>query len=110
MKRLTDRQVAVLACVERLGGGTLPAIHTELRDGRAPSETRRVLGSLVARGLIVQTGNPTWTYLGELSAEEQRQWVASGRRLPGRGEIVRFASAHICVPPGSLPAQPRETI
>jgi DNA-binding IclR family transcriptional regulator len=63
-RRLTDRQVAVLAAVERLGRPTIPDLRTQF-PALAPSEIHRVLKSLIGRGYVEASGNPMWVYLGE---------------------------------------------
>jgi hypothetical protein len=60
MKRLTDRQVAVLAAVERLGRATLPDLRYEFPD-LAPST---VLDALKKKGLVESSGKREWAYLG----------------------------------------------
>lgn len=63
MRRLTDRQVAVIAAVERLGSPTLPDLHFEFPD-LAPSTVLRTLEALGAKGLITSCGNPQFAYQG----------------------------------------------
>jgi DNA-binding IclR family transcriptional regulator len=63
-KRLTDRQVAVLAAVERLGQPTIPDLWQEF-PALAPSEIYRVLKALIRRGYVEESGNRHWVYLGE---------------------------------------------
>ena len=62
-RRLTDRQVAVLAAVERLGQPTIPDLWPEF-PALAPSEIHRVLKALIRKGLVERSGNPQWAYLG----------------------------------------------
>jgi DNA-binding IclR family transcriptional regulator len=80
-RRLTDRQVAVLAAVERLGHPTIPELHTQF-PALAPSEIHRVLKSLINRGRVEMSGNPTWVYLGEPPP-------GFGHPVPAE-EVVRF--------------------
>jgi DNA-binding IclR family transcriptional regulator len=63
MRRLTDRQVSVLAAVERLGSPTLPDLHFEFPQLPA-STVFRTLDALEARGLIEMSGDRRWRYLG----------------------------------------------
>ena len=62
-RRLTDRQVAVLAALERLGDSTLPELREEFPE-LAPSELRRVLTALERRGLVCSRGDEEGVYLG----------------------------------------------
>ena len=57
MRRLTDRQVAVLAAIERLGSPTLSDLQREL-PALTPSEMTRVIAALVIRGLVAEAGEP----------------------------------------------------
>lgn len=63
MKRLTDRQVAVLAAVERIGRPTLPDLRFEFPH-LAPSTVFRTLEALERKGLVQSSGNRHWRYLG----------------------------------------------
>jgi hypothetical protein len=63
MRRLTDRQVAVLAAVERLGQPTLPDLRHEFPH-LAPSTVLRTLDALERKGRVLSTGNRHWVYLG----------------------------------------------
>lgn len=65
MKKLTARQTAVLATVERLGEPTIPDLKGQFPP-LYPSEIWRVLCSLERRGLVAFSGNPYWRYLGDL--------------------------------------------
>ena len=62
-RKLTDRQVAVLAAVERLGDATLPEITAEFR-GLSASRVLRVLEALILRELVEWRGDLRWVYLG----------------------------------------------
>ena len=57
MRKLTDRQVAVLAAIERLGWPTLPELRDELSE-LTQSEIIRVVAALVIRGLVAEAGKP----------------------------------------------------
>jgi hypothetical protein len=57
VRKLTDRQVAVLAAIERLGWPTLDGLRHELH-ALPPSEINRVVAALVIRGLIREAGKP----------------------------------------------------
>ncbi len=81
-RRLTDRQVAVLAAVERLGRPTIPELWDEF-PALAPSEIYRVLKALIAKGYVEMSGNPHWVYLGEPPAD-------FGHAVPPH-EVVRFS-------------------
>jgi hypothetical protein len=63
VRRLSDRQVAVLAAVERLGQPTLPDLRFEFPHV-APSAIYRTLQALEAKGFVASSGNPHWRYLG----------------------------------------------
>jgi len=63
MKRLTDRQLAVLAAVERLGRPTLPDLRYEF-PGLSPSTVLRTLDALEKKGLVRSSGKREWAYLG----------------------------------------------
>jgi hypothetical protein len=62
-RRLTPRQTAVLAAVERHGAATVPDLRDDF-PGLAPSTVARVLGVLVERGLVRRSGDPALVYLG----------------------------------------------
>lgn len=64
VRRLTDKQVAVLAAVERLGNPTVPELAYEL-DAMTPSEIVRVLDALEVKERVVATGARHWIYLGD---------------------------------------------
>lgn len=82
-RRLTDRQVAVLAAVERLGRPTLPEIAAEFPDLER-STVLRVLIALIDRDLVGWRGNWSWVYFG----------VGGGDKPPvDEDEVVRFQSA-----------------
>lgn len=85
MRRLTDRQVAVLAAVERVGRPTLPDLRYEFPH-LAPSAVLRTLRELEKRGFVTSSGNPHWVYLG-----------VGGFGAPSipPEEIVRFWSTHL---------------
>ena len=55
MRKLTDRQVAVLAAIERLGSPTLPELRGQL-TALAPSVIYRVIEALERRGLVIERG------------------------------------------------------
>ena len=59
MKRLTDRQIAVLAAVERFGSPNLPDLHFDFPQ-LAPSTVLRVLDALEGKGLIEPSGDRQW--------------------------------------------------
>lgn len=61
--RLTDRQAAVLAAIERLGRPSMPELHGEFPQ-LAPSAVARVLESLERKGLVARAGDPDQIYLG----------------------------------------------
>lgn len=64
MNRLTDRQVAVLAAVERLGRPTLPDVAAEFPH-LAPSAILSTLDALEAKKRVFSGGEREWVYLGE---------------------------------------------
>jgi DNA-binding IclR family transcriptional regulator len=55
LPRLTDRQIAVLAAIERLGNPTLPELRGQFTS-LAASEIYRVIEALERRGLVAKTG------------------------------------------------------
>ena len=61
--RLTDRQAAVLAAVERLGRPTMLDLRDEF-PGLAPSAVHSVLEALRKKGLVDSSGDPSQRYLG----------------------------------------------
>lgn len=64
-RKLTDRQVVVLAAVERLGGmPTIPQLTAELPNFKQ-SEVLRVARSLDKRRYVFLRGNQFWAYLGD---------------------------------------------
>jgi hypothetical protein len=65
-RRLTERQTAVLAAVERLGRPNMLDLHSEFPD-LAPSAVHTVLEALRTRGLIDSSGDPSQRYLGGVS-------------------------------------------
>ena len=90
--RLTDRQVAVLAVLDRNGTPTtLPALRTDLPELSA-SVIARTLDALINRGLVASRGDRTWLYLGEIPEDQKAAWVAAGRRPVPPEDIVRFWS------------------
>ena len=62
-RRLTDRQAAVLAAVERLGEPTMLDLSPQFAE-LAPSALARVLDALERDGLIARAGDPGQIYLG----------------------------------------------
>lgn len=89
-RRLTNRQVAVLAALERRGDATtVPQLHGDFPQLK-PAELVRVLDSLVRRGLVMWTGDRTWIYLGDLPKENETEWISGGRKPISPEDIVRF--------------------
>jgi hypothetical protein len=80
-KKLTNRQVAVLAAVERLGEPTLPELSAQFA-GLSASTVLRVLEALMARELVEWRGDPQWVYLG-----------AAAVGMIDEDAIVRFRAA-----------------
>jgi hypothetical protein len=83
-RRLTAKQVAVLAAVERLGNPTVPELAWEL-DAMVPSEIVRVLDALEARERVVATGARHWIYLGDPAG------IPYAPQIPAE-EVVRYRS------------------
>jgi len=81
-RRLTDRQIAVLAAIERLGNPTVPELAKELCSMN-PSEIVRVLDSLEAKGLVIASGSRHWIYLGDPAG------VPLAPQIPA-DEVVRY--------------------
>lgn len=89
-RRLTDRQVVVMAALERRGvPTTVPELHEDFPHMR-PSEIVRVLDSLVLRGVVDWTGDRTWIYLGDVALERESEWLAAGHKPVSPEDIVRF--------------------
>lgn len=84
-RRLTDKQIAVLAAVERLGNPTVPELAYEL-DAMTPSEIVRVLDALEAKERVTAAGARHWIYLGDPAG------VPYAPQIPA-GEVVRYRSA-----------------
>jgi hypothetical protein len=63
LKRLTDRQISVLAAVERLGSPTLPDLRFEFPELPA-STVFRTLEALEAKELIEMSGDRRLRYAG----------------------------------------------
>ena len=83
MTRLTDRQVAVLAAVERLGRPTLPELASEFPH-LAPSAILKTLDALEVKGRVASSGAREWAYLGI--------GEFGGPSIPP-DEVVRFSSS-----------------
>lgn len=67
MRKLTDRQIAVLAALERRGGrARLPWFAYEEFPALAPSVVGKVLDALEARGLVYSQGDRGLKYCGKL--------------------------------------------
>jgi hypothetical protein len=81
---MTDRQIAVLAAVERLGEPTLPDLHREFPH-LPPSMLARSLSALSGRGLVQMSGDPQWIYLGDPTGVEGAPELSDE-------DIVRFRS------------------
>lgn len=63
MRKLTIRQSAVLAAVERRRTCTLLDLWDDFPD-LPPSAALRVINALELRGLVTRVGNPADVYLG----------------------------------------------
>ncbi len=57
MRRLTDRQVIVLAAIERLGTPVRAELRREV-TGLSAKQVREVVDALVNRGLVTESGHP----------------------------------------------------
>src|SRR4051794_9457971 len=62
-RRLTDRQAAVLAAVERLGRPAMADLWDAFPDLQ-PSAIKGVLDSLTKKGMVESSGDPSQVYLG----------------------------------------------
>jgi DNA-binding IclR family transcriptional regulator len=92
-RRLTDRQLAVLAALERRGSPvTVPELREDFPQLKA-SVLVGVLDTLIRRGLADCAGDRTWTYLGAIPLERKVEWIAEGRRPVAAEDIVRFWAA-----------------
>lgn len=63
-RRLTDRQLAVLAAVERIGSPTIPELASQFAD-LPPSAVWSVVAALEKYGRVAGTGDRHWRYLGD---------------------------------------------
>lgn len=81
-RRLTTRQVAVLAAVERLGHPTVPELTSDL-DGMRPSDIVRVLDVLERKSKVVASGCRHWTYLGDPAGIPQAPQIPAA-------DVVRY--------------------
>lgn len=75
-RRLTPRQTAILAAIERRGCATL----VELRDDfpeLAPSVVASVLEALVRRQLVRASGDPSLVYVGGVQFRPARRSIAA---------------------------------
>ena len=81
-RRLSPRQVVVLAGVERLGNPTVPELAWELA-GMQPSEIVRVLDALEQKEKVVASGCRWWIYLGDPAG------VPHAPQIP-REDVVRY--------------------
>lgn len=80
-RRLTARQTAVLAAVERLGDPNMLELSAEI--GGAPSSIVKVLEALEDRGLIERWGQPDLIYIGGV------RFSVLSRGEPKLGESLR---------------------
>jgi len=81
-RRLTPKQAAVLAGVERLGNPTVPELAWDL-DAMRPSEIVRVLDALERKEKVVGSGCRFWIYLGD------PRGIPHAPQIPAH-EVVRF--------------------
>ncbi len=65
-RRLTDRQLAVLAAIERLGKPTIPELAAQFPSLEI-STIWAVVQALEKHGKVTITGNRLWPYLGDPS-------------------------------------------
>jgi hypothetical protein len=64
VKRLTERQVAVLAAVERMGNPTIPELRRQFPSLTA-SAILSVIVALQQKGKVVTQGEARWVYAGD---------------------------------------------
>jgi DNA-binding IclR family transcriptional regulator len=83
-RKMTDRQVAVLAAVERLGEPTLPELAGQFPD-LAPSTVLRVVEALLMRKLVEWRGELRWVHAGDA--------VGDGIGMNSEEQVVRFRAA-----------------
>lgn len=81
---MTDRQLAVLAAVERLGEPTIPELAREVPE-LAPSAVWAVVKALVRAKKVTVSGDLHWVYLGDPSTFPPE---AKAPRIPGE-DVVR---------------------
>lgn len=93
-RRLTDRQAAVLAAVERLGDPSIPDLRDQFPD-LAPSAVAKVLEALESRGLVERAGEPNQIYLGGV-----RFWSTA---LSPTEVDKRLRAVHEAIEAASLP-------
>jgi hypothetical protein len=75
---LTNRQVAVLAAIERIGRPTLAELRFELSSLRV-SDITGVAAGLVVRGLVAEAGDPPrYAAVPRDSRTGRRDSVAAG--------------------------------
>jgi DNA-binding MarR family transcriptional regulator len=71
MRRLTDRQVAVLAAIERHGNPTMAELRGQLH-ALAAGAIARVVDALEQRGLVARTGDDAVRFV---AIRRGRAWV-----------------------------------
>lgn len=92
-RKLTPRQTAVLAAVERLGQPGMLELSAEFNF--APSEIARVLEVLEQRGLVARSGDPALIYTGGVrfwatarNGEPDTEWLRSLLDALTQGEVI----------------------
>ena len=80
VRKLTDRQIAVLAAIERLGRPTLPELRHDL-PALTQSEITRVVAALVIRGLVARGGQAAALHRGAARQPHGQPRLGPSRRL-----------------------------
>lgn len=86
-RRLTERQAAVLAAVERLGRPVMTDLWEQFPD-LAPSAIKRVLDSLEKKGLVEHAGDESQAYLNAV-----RWWSTALKPSQSDPRLAEIATA-----------------
>ena len=90
-RRLTPRQTAVLAAVERRGRATLPDLREDFPQ-LAPSAVAKVLDALGQRDLVRRSGDPHQIYLGGVTFwASSREPPEQDPRLEGLAKMLEVS-------------------
>lgn len=92
-RRLTNRQTAVLAAVERLGRCSVPDLGAQL-PGMMPSAIAAVLAALERRGLIRHAGNRSMIYMGGVEFWPTARAASDASKLHAAAEALRRSTRY----------------